>query len=270
MRNTHETRAGLASVADPPPIFSFEMPLPPAPPATGDPQSGGRSDKARRRQKAKQREKLKKELLQQSCSQGAYVVNPALINRHLKPGTKAHGTKFAPADMPHTSTGYQGRRDKGVVQKVYTLGELLAMGFELKAWDGRYVRPLACACSHRANGCTRTPTPLLDPLGNVFGVCSRQPKDASWASVSEDAAAAIEKAGGECEFPDGSTDHRRGRFPAMAVGVSYGGGQQVRWHGYPSAQVTSFTRVSMPQRWARSSRTIQCVGLLALGLVSPN
>lgn len=218
-----------ALATNPLPITPSGTKQPLTPSSTSDARPGGMSDKARRCLKAKQREKLKKELLQQSCSQGAFIANPGLINHHLKAGARAHGAKLAPSDLPHTSTGYQGLRDQGAAQRVFSLHELLGMGFELKAWDGRYVGPLPCpAPVHIDCPALRTPTPLLDSLGNIFGVCSGQPKDTSWASVCEGAAAAIKKARGKCDFPDGSINHRRGRFPAMAVGVSFGGGQQVR------------------------------------------
>lgn len=37
----------------------------------------------------------------------------------------------------------------------------------------------------------------------------------------------IAAARAKCKFPEGCTDHHHSDFPAMAIGVSYGGGQQV-------------------------------------------
>jgi hypothetical protein len=37
----------------------------------------------------------------------------------------------------------------------------------------------------------------------------------------------MEKARGQCVFRDADMEHRRGSYPCLAVGVSYGGGQQV-------------------------------------------
>ncbi|TDL14064.1 hypothetical protein BD410DRAFT_846382 [Rickenella mellea] len=55
-----------------------------------------------------------------------------------------------------------------------------------------------------------------------------RPHDDSWmAEVADDAAAAIHEASSECAFTKAQTDHRRGRFPALAIGVSFGGGQRL-------------------------------------------
>ena len=48
---------------------------------------------------------------------------------------------------------------------------------------------------------------------------------------------AIEEARSECNFPKKAKKHRRGNFPALAVGISYGGGQRVCLYNtfaYPS------------------------------------
>jgi hypothetical protein len=51
------------------------------------------------------------------------------------------------------------------------------------------------------------------------------PKDEGWAEVSAEAAKAIEEARLQIIVPLKFSDHRRGQFPALAVGISHGGGQ---------------------------------------------
>jgi hypothetical protein len=45
--------------------------------------------------------------------------------------------------------------------------------------------------------------------------------------MHKNATAAMEAAALQCKFSDEEVDHRRGQFPALAVGVSFGGGQTV-------------------------------------------
>lgn len=77
----------------------------------------------------------------------------------------------------------------------------------------------------------RTATPILDSAGRVIGVCAGCPNDTTWEGLQRDAAAAMEAALGQCDFSGEEVDHRRGQFPALAVGASFGGGQRVVWLG---------------------------------------
>ncbi|KZP13563.1 hypothetical protein FIBSPDRAFT_753265 [Athelia psychrophila] len=165
-----------------------------------------------RKKKEKDRKTAKKALLRRSSSQGAVLCNPTAVARNLK-DLLAHQTGFITAGMPHTAPGYQGRSTKGAVKRVYALEELVGegskFGFDLKRWDGI------------------SPIPLLDDVARIIGVCSGRPRATDWGNVTRSASSAIAAARAQLNFPDGSTDHRRGQFPAMAIGVSYGGGQQV-------------------------------------------
>lgn len=49
--------------------------------------------------------------------------------------------------------------------------------------------------------------------------------DPSWDKVHKSAADRLEQARGECRFSAKQKSHRRGRFPALATGISHGGGQ---------------------------------------------
>lgn len=52
-----------------------------------------------------------------------------------------------------------------------------------------------------------------------------RPDDNSWDVVHKEAADALEGARSACAFHPKNTCHRRGNFPALAIGISHGGGQ---------------------------------------------
>lgn len=74
------------------------------------------------------------------------TIKPALLLRHLEAAAGGHQTNFTADAMPHTKTGYQGLRTRGVAKRVYELAELVGegskLGMELKRWDGKYVAPI--------------------------------------------------------------------------------------------------------------------------------
>jgi hypothetical protein len=52
-----------------------------------------------------------------------------------------------------------------------------------------------------------------------------RPRDPAWSEVEKNASDAFREAGPQCEFSPEELEHRRGHFPALKAGVSYGGGQ---------------------------------------------
>lgn len=71
-----------------------------------------------------------------------------------------------------------------------------------------------------------TSVAILDSEGRIVAVLVGQPSnDPSWEQVHQDAAAKLERARRECRFSAKQRSHRRGRFPALATGISHGGGQ---------------------------------------------
>ncbi|KAI0352548.1 hypothetical protein OH77DRAFT_1408860 [Trametes cingulata] len=70
------------------------------------------------------------------------------------------------------------------------------------------------------------PRPILDKAGRVFAVLAGRPRDATgWADVTARAQAAFEKARAEYRFNPTQVSHRRGEYPIIGAGFSYGGGQ---------------------------------------------
>ena len=73
----------------------------------------------------------------------------------------------------------------------------------------------------------------MDHAGQIICVGVGQPNDdgqleqQKWSKAMEDAAAEIEEAREQCSFGPKDLDHCRGPFPALAAGVSFGGGQVI-------------------------------------------
>ncbi|RPD55261.1 hypothetical protein L226DRAFT_470756, partial [Lentinus tigrinus ALCF2SS1-7] len=75
-------------------------------------------------------------------------------------------------------------------------------------------------------GC-RTPLPLLDSDGRVFAILAGSPRDdTSWQACVRDAARAMKDLRREYRFAANPKPNRRGDYPIVTVGISYGGGQK--------------------------------------------
>lgn len=74
----------------------------------------------------------------------------------------------------------------------------------------------------------RTTHLLVDSEDRVIGILGGQPKNAEeWERVCREAAEALENSRGSCSFSDKQVKHRRGAFPALAVGIAHGDGTLV-------------------------------------------
>lgn len=70
--------------------------------------------------------------------------------------------------------------------------------------------------------------PITDDQVRVVGVCAGCPADSTWEATHKAAAEAIDKARQDLRhLSEKWVRHRRGDFLALAVGISYGGGQKV-------------------------------------------
>ena len=76
--------------------------------------------------------------------------------------------------------------------------------------------------------CCRIERAIVDKDGRIIAVLVGCPANLDWPSVHRSAHAALQAARKRCRFPKKSTKHRRGDFPALSAGISYGGGQKVR------------------------------------------
>jgi hypothetical protein len=73
----------------------------------------------------------------------------------------------------------------------------------------------------------RTPHLLLDREGVVVGALAGRPRDETWETVHDTAFKALRSAGKSMGYNPKETSNRRGSFPTVAHGISFGGGQQV-------------------------------------------
>ncbi|KAH9917197.1 uncharacterized protein B0H18DRAFT_1123790 [Fomitopsis serialis] len=166
----------------------------------------------RQRRKAQAKDKRRRRRTESASPYGS-VQRPRLplLNTHLKDGLSI-GTNLAAEGLPHTSGAYTGGRESRASRRQYELDDLVGegshFGFELVRWDGRTTRP------------------ITDESGRVIAVLCGAPNDPAWTGVHRDAAAAISEARLRLSFASKDVVHRRGDFPALAVGVSYGGGQK--------------------------------------------
>ncbi|KAL7278561.1 hypothetical protein ACG7TL_007560 [Trametes sanguinea] len=114
-----------------------------------------------------------------------------------------------PAKPLVAATAYVGRRyeqrasDRSPVTKAW----LLSQGFHHVPWDGR------------------APHLILDCQERVIGVLVGAPRDETWPCVMSELCAALEVARSSLPAQGTAGEHRRGRFAAIACGISYGGGQ---------------------------------------------
>lgn len=72
-----------------------------------------------------------------------------------------------------------------------------------------------------------TPRPLTDDKGRIFSVLAGQPNDPSYVAAAQEAFELIYEAGVAERFRPEVQLHRREHFPALAMGISYGKGQQI-------------------------------------------
>ncbi|KAF7975807.1 hypothetical protein HWV62_8493 [Athelia sp. TMB] len=182
------------------------------------------SAKAWRLKRDKRRKKEQEARRRDARAKGAGDEKPARLSHHLTANEPLQ-TELTALGMVHTATGYQGMRGDEAAARAWTLDECVEKhGHTVMKWDGEYVPRADEACRLLTE--SRTPIPIQDPSGRIFAVCAGRPGKSDWDAVSREAAAHIQTAREECRFPKGCSTHQRGPFPAMAMGVSFGGGQK--------------------------------------------
>lgn len=138
-----------------------------------------------------------------------------------------HAAELDISSLRVANGGYSALREKldQTAEREYTLHELTEdLGFDVIDWDGRQVNLIA---SVRLLICSlREPRPILDNGGRVIAVLAGQPSDRSYSKAADRAFKAMMQQGSAAGFGPNGTKHRRGAFPVLNVGVSYGKGQQ--------------------------------------------
>jgi hypothetical protein len=105
----------------------------------------------------------------------------------------------------------------------------------------------------------RTPSPIIDAKEHIIAALAGQPNDSQWDNVSNKAGNEVREAGDKCSFNSRQSEHQQGHFPALATGVSFGGGQKVPGNLLNSA-INSLVLASL-----LASASIQCFAGFAAG-----
>lgn len=142
---------------------------------------------------------------------------PICIPFDLSSAPSSHSGWGAPSAPPAPEGG--GR---------LTLSELKGLPYNLRLveWDGMCVW-LAFCPMRRLTQAYRTPRPILDKNLKVVAVLVGRPRDTGWGAVHQAACEAVARGRSRLNLCEGQASHRRGSFPALAVGVSFGGGRKV-------------------------------------------
>ncbi len=198
--------------------------LEPAPPADPPPE---RNSNARRNRKKSHSNRCRKRAEARSLqdknttaySKTAKIIANAAVTQ----------TDYDTGSIPVASTGFIALSDKEErAERVHKTEELLASGkFKLIPNNGRHVGS-PFLIPPVVDKCFRTQRAVVDRDGRVVVVVVGQPNDADWPSVRKSALAALLSARKRCRFSKKMCMHRRGQFPALSTGISFGGGQQVR------------------------------------------
>lgn len=72
--------------------------------------------------------------------------------------------------------------------------------------------------------------PVLDNNGRVIAILAGRPKnetESSWRTVHDEALQAMLWGQKQASFTNKQLSHRRGKYPALSTGASFGGGQKV-------------------------------------------
>ncbi|PPR04903.1 hypothetical protein CVT26_012726, partial [Gymnopilus dilepis] len=158
------------------------------------------ADKARSKENAKKKKN----------AHSSYPSNTTLENKHLK-SAEPTNSSYTAKSFPITKMGFPSVRAKKR-SSVYYLEDLVGpkskFNFGLRRLSDK---PAA---------------PIIDGEGRVVGVYAGVPKnDETWDDVHHRAASLLEDARGHLTFEKKETNGRRGKFPAINVGISHGGGQ---------------------------------------------
>lgn len=205
---------------------------PPAQPPPVGPQHRPLTRKQKKAQRANHRRAIKRATAQLQGGTGLKGVS--IKKRHL---STIKGALKLPVDIKTcgaaTGPGWVGRPLHDLPQNAFTLEDLKSeysvVCFE---WDGMYVLDRsATASAHRV---PRSPHLLLDRENRVVGVLAGRPLDPGWGAVHDSALSALESAAPKMRLRPKDAAHRRGSYPSVSHGISFGGGQEVRislFHG---------------------------------------
>ncbi|KAJ8496339.1 hypothetical protein ONZ45_g12491 [Pleurotus djamor] len=210
-----ETSTGTRSVANDIPKSNDQST--PIVPSQRTPSSGlTGSEKRKNRSKLQKKEKRRENRFKYDAENSKSV---RTISMRRAQETKRVALSYSASQARHSGSGYVGHKDKkGTVLREKervgveglrnkSLQDLLDEGFELIEWDGK-----ESLC-------------MVDSFDRIV-VCGGTPRDESWPAVANGCAEVIELARSKRNFPADALEHRRGPFPALAAGFSFGNGMK--------------------------------------------
>ncbi|KAJ7829017.1 hypothetical protein B0H14DRAFT_3465980 [Mycena olivaceomarginata] len=146
-----------------------------------------------------------------------------VVQRHVANAQPIH-ISTTTRDYTVASTGWAGIRDKAKPRE-HGLTELTDIfGMQIVEWDGKSSRP------------------LVDQENRVIAVLGGRPNDAEYLRLTEQAADRLETARADPALRLDNHIGRRGPFPGISAGVSFGGGQQVPGNLSLSMAIQRITR----------------------------
>lgn len=169
------------------------------------------------------------------------------------------------ADLPVTANAFTAKlyAQTDADRRAVPVSELRDReGWQYISWDGRCVPSYPSyrvgPVPHRLRNC-RTCHSLLDRNGFVIGDLAGQPK---WGDINDTLIKIFEKTKSAYTFTAGEREHRRGNFPSISTGISFGGGQKVSFLFVVSPMAMLST--CLPSAWATSHtrHTIKPSGML--------
>lgn len=173
----------------------------------------GHSSRRKRRKEDKDRKNLNNEA-------AIYEPRASSSSKHIRPSSALHTDVDSENQLLAASTGYVGARGSGrggrrMLPLQIFIEPNSRFGLELKHWDGR------------------VSIPILDQKRRVIAVLVGCPGNGvghsgvtrEWQRLNELACQALEDARSKLTFSSKEKVHRRGRFPALGVGISHGSGQ---------------------------------------------
>ncbi|RDB25497.1 hypothetical protein Hypma_007803 [Hypsizygus marmoreus] len=118
-------------------------------------------------------------------------------------------TSLVSDELSVAASGWIGTCIPREGEKEFTVDELCGPEYNMKLidWDGCLSRP------------------ILDVEARVVGVLAGRPRGSDWDATVDQATRELAFARESLRPSDKDSDHRRGKFPALVAGISFGGGQ---------------------------------------------
>ncbi|KAJ6552424.1 hypothetical protein DFH09DRAFT_1319176 [Mycena vulgaris] len=197
----------------------------PSPPAAA-PSSSTKSSSRKARDKERSRARRAAARSSAKIQQYTDLLPPARRPGHIKRSASPVKTRLELLKHRVASIGWIGLRDDGrSVQEEEA-------GTQEEGWVPTHFLPDFFGTTPTFPGFRLVkylgpnPRPVADNAGKIYGVHAGHPDDPTWmAEVHDPAVKAMEEARVQCAVSEARTYHRRGNWPPLTAGDSYGGGQ---------------------------------------------